>query len=56
VPSFLFAGFQHRYPEPAALINLDLWHEFETANPDMLLGMYIFSAGAPDGSVTSRSA
>jgi len=43
LPREIFASFQKRYPEPAALINLDRWHEFETVNPDTFLGMYIFN-------------
>jgi SAM-dependent methyltransferase len=46
LPRETFAAFQQRYPQPAALTDLDRWHEFETANPDTFLGMYIFHLGA----------
>ena len=42
LPPEILEAFQQRYPEPAALLDLDRWHEFETVNPNTFLGMYIF--------------
>src|SRR5215472_3768081 len=42
LPPQILEAFQQRYPEPAALLDLDRWHEFETVNPNTFLGMYIF--------------
>lgn len=38
----VFEAFARRFPDPAALIDLDAWHEFETDNPDTFIGMYQF--------------
>jgi SAM-dependent methyltransferase len=35
--------FQEQYPGPGALINLDYWSAFETANPQTFRRMYMFS-------------
>ncbi|WP_331346946.1 class I SAM-dependent methyltransferase [Cellvibrio sp. UBA7661] len=32
--------FQQRYPNPMDLLDLDKWHEFESAFPDTFVGMY----------------
>ena len=45
LPVGILAAFQQRYPEHAALTDLDRWHAFETTNPDTFLGMYIFHIG-----------
>jgi SAM-dependent methyltransferase len=45
LPVGVLAAFQQRYPEHAALTDLDRWHAFETTNPDTFLGMYIFHIG-----------
>jgi hypothetical protein len=42
LPPETLAAFQKRYPADAALTDLDCWHDFETANPEAFLGMYIF--------------
>ena len=34
--------FKLSHPEPEAIYDLDVWHEFETANPDTFIGMYQF--------------
>jgi hypothetical protein len=31
-----------KYPDRAALTNLDYWHAFEQANPDTFHFMYVF--------------
>jgi 2-polyprenyl-3-methyl-5-hydroxy-6-metoxy-1,4-benzoquinol methylase/tetratricopeptide (TPR) repeat protein len=47
------ARFAARFPEPAAMTDLDRWHEFETAAPETFAAMYQFfirkprSPGAP---------
>jgi SAM-dependent methyltransferase len=41
----ILAAFKQCYPELTALTDLDRWHEFETANPDTFIGMYIFQVG-----------
>jgi SAM-dependent methyltransferase len=45
LPQATLAAFRQRYPEPAALTDLDHWQEFEAANPETFLGMYIFRVG-----------
>jgi SAM-dependent methyltransferase len=34
--------FQQQFPGERALTNLDSWHDFEQANPETFLGMYVF--------------
>jgi SAM-dependent methyltransferase len=34
--------FRQRFPDAAALTDLEKWHTFEIANPETFLGMYIF--------------
>ena len=34
--------FKQLFPGPSALTNLDYWHEFEAANPQTFLNMYVF--------------
>lgn len=34
--------FQARFPQEAAIADLDLWHAFETEHPDTFAGMYQF--------------
>jgi len=34
--------FQRRYPDPAAIADLDSWHEFELSRPRTFLSMYVF--------------
>src|SRR6476620_9950078 len=46
LPPATLAAVQKRYPAAAALTDLDCWHDFETANPEAFLGMYIFHVGA----------
>jgi 2-polyprenyl-3-methyl-5-hydroxy-6-metoxy-1,4-benzoquinol methylase len=36
--------FQHHYPGPEALINLEYWNAFEADNPKTFRGMYVFTA------------
>lgn len=38
----VFEAFARRFPDPAALIDLDAWHKFETDNPDTFISMYQF--------------
>jgi SAM-dependent methyltransferase len=45
LPPETLATFRQRYSAPAALTDLDHWQEFEAANPDTFLGMYIFRVG-----------
>jgi hypothetical protein len=40
-------AFRARYPEPAALTDLDRWHAFEIAAPDTFAGMYQFAVRKP---------
>ena len=42
LPPETLAAFRQRYSDPAALTDLDHWQEFEAANRDTFLGMYIF--------------
>ena len=39
--------FAARFPEPAAMTDLDRWHEFETELPDTFAGMYRFQVQKP---------
>jgi len=39
--------FATRFPEPAALTNLDCWQAFETQAPDTFAGMYQFWVHKP---------
>ena len=39
--------FRARFPDPAALADLDLWHAFETENPRTFIGMYQFFVQRP---------
>ena len=34
--------FKIAYPEDGAIYDLDKWHEYETQNPDLFVGMYQF--------------
>jgi len=34
--------FQQRFPEPAAMTNLDHWRTFEADHPQTFWGMYLF--------------
>jgi hypothetical protein len=51
--------FAMRYPDPAAMTDLDRWHDFETAAPGTFTAMYQFwvrkPAPRPDGSSTIPS-
>lgn len=38
----VFEAFARQFPDPAARTNLDLWHAFETDNPETFIGMYQF--------------
>ena len=40
VPAWALQQFQHRYPQPAATLDLEKWHEFEVSYPDTFIGMY----------------
>jgi len=40
--------FQREFPGPAALTDLDSWHRFETAHPDIFMGMYRFEVAQFD--------
>jgi hypothetical protein len=35
--------FQRKFPQPAALLDLDCWHAFEIENPLTFRQMYVFS-------------
>lgn len=39
--------FAKRFPDPAAMTNLDHWDTFETEAPDTFAGMYLFSVRKP---------
>lgn len=42
-------AFTKRFPDPAALKDLDRWHAFETDFPSTFAAMYRFSVRKPDG-------
>jgi hypothetical protein len=39
--------FATRFPEPAALTDLDCWHDFEIQEPGTFAGMYQFWVHKP---------
>jgi SAM-dependent methyltransferase/tetratricopeptide (TPR) repeat protein len=39
--------FAARFPDPAAMLDLDRWHEFESEDPTAFAGMYRFSIRKP---------
>jgi 2-polyprenyl-3-methyl-5-hydroxy-6-metoxy-1,4-benzoquinol methylase len=41
--------FQQRHPDPAAIVDLDSWHEFELSQPRTFLSMYVFWVRKPLG-------
>lgn len=44
IDAFAGARFRQRFPQPGAARDLDLWHAFETENPETFAGMYRFWA------------
>jgi SAM-dependent methyltransferase len=45
------ARFAARFPQPAALLDLDRWHDFETAAPETFAAMYQFFIRKPGSPV-----
>jgi len=41
------AAFQRQFPDPAALVDLDCWERFETANPRAFIQTYLFYVQSP---------
>jgi hypothetical protein len=41
------ARFAARFPQPAAMLDLDRWHDFETAAPETFAAMYQFFIRKP---------
>jgi hypothetical protein len=54
-----FQRFATRFPEPAAMTNLDCWHDFETQAPSTFAAMYQFWVHKPvtssDGTTAHRN-
>jgi hypothetical protein len=54
-----FQRFATRFPEPAAMTDLDRWHAFETQAPDTFAAMYRFLVRKPaarlDGATGKRN-
>jgi len=49
----VLAEYRRRFPADIAAINLEQWHQFETANPDIFAGMYQFWVQKPLGASVS---
>jgi 2-polyprenyl-3-methyl-5-hydroxy-6-metoxy-1,4-benzoquinol methylase len=47
LPPAILRNFAMRFPEPAAMTDLDRWHTFESEAPDTFAGMYLFSLRKP---------
>jgi SAM-dependent methyltransferase/tetratricopeptide (TPR) repeat protein len=47
LPTPVLQRFALRFPEPAAMTDLDRWHAFETEAPDTFGGMYVFWVRKP---------
>ncbi len=43
----ILRAFAARFPDPAAVTDLDCWHAFETAMPDAFANMYLFWVRKP---------
>lgn len=43
LPPPVLQNFAKRFPDPAAITDLDRWHAFESEAPDTFAGMYVFS-------------
>ena len=50
------ARFAARFPQPAAMMDLDRWHEFETAAPETFAAMYQFFIRKPRSPAAPASA
>ncbi len=37
-----YHAYRAAFPDDAAMTDLESWHRFETANPDIFRGMYQF--------------
>jgi SAM-dependent methyltransferase len=57
--SLTLQRFASRFPEPAAMTNLDCWHDFETQAPSTFAAMYQFWVHKPvtssDGTTAHRN-
>jgi SAM-dependent methyltransferase len=47
LPPAILRRFAMRFPEPAAMTDLDRWNTFESEAPDTFAGMYLFSLRKP---------
>ncbi|MGA8614080.1 MAG: methyltransferase domain-containing protein [Xanthobacteraceae bacterium] len=47
LPPAILRRFAMRFPEPAAMTDLDRWNTFESEAPDTFAGMYVFSLQKP---------
>jgi SAM-dependent methyltransferase len=47
LPPAILRRFAMRFPEPAAMTDLDRWNTFESEAPDAFAGMYLFSLRKP---------
>ena len=56
LPPIILQRFARRFPDPAAVTDLDRWHTFESEAPDTFAGMYLFSVRKPAPSVGSHPA
>lgn len=51
-----FHKFSTRFPDRAALTDLDCWHAFETEAPDTFAAMYLFSVQKPNADEAAQPA
>jgi len=47
LPGHVVESFRRRFPTAGTMIDLDLWHIFETENPLVFAGMYEFWVQKP---------
>ena len=47
LPPAILRRFARRFPDPAAMTDLDRWNTFESEAPDTFAGMYLFSLRKP---------
>jgi SAM-dependent methyltransferase len=47
LPQAILRRFAMRFPDPAAMTDLDRWNTFESEAPDTFAGMYVFSLHKP---------
>lgn len=55
-PPAILHRFAIRFPDRAALADLDCWHAFETEAPDTFTAMYVFSVQKPMADDSARPA